>query len=154
MAFRNVGPKSAKQIAASKRNIIKAQAASARVRRGNHRNSISGHYYGSGRAGRKAAKRALYGSHRHGISPVQLQRRQGRLRNRVGRAAVRVGVTAGTLAATYYVTSSPQNRANINARVKNYSQRPKRFKAHYGNLRGMGFSRKFSAKNASGQFFM
>lgn len=125
MAFRG-GVKSAKQIAAAKRNIVKAQAASARARRGRKRSSTSGHTYGTKRSGRKAAKRALYGSRRHGISPTQHMRRRQRTRNKIGRAAGSVALTVGTTAALYYATSSPQNRANINRKAAGYGRRVKR----------------------------
>lgn len=69
---------SARQIAAAKRNIAKAQLASARARKGKKRSSSSMHTYGTGRSGRRATKRALYGSRRHGISPTQYQRRRQR----------------------------------------------------------------------------
>ena len=69
---------SARQLAAARRNIAKAQAASARARKGKKRSSASMHTYGTGRSGRRATKRALYGSRRHGISPTQYQRRRQR----------------------------------------------------------------------------
>lgn len=78
---------SARQIAAAKRNIAKAQLASARARKGKKRSSASMHTYGTGRSGRKATKRALYGSRKHGISPTQYQRRRQRANKWKRRAA-------------------------------------------------------------------
>lgn len=116
--------KSAKQIAASRRNILKAQAASARARRGKGRSKKTGHHYGSGKTGRKNTRRAKYGSVRHGISPTQQLRRNQRTarRKRVANAAFTAGVTAAVL------YSDP----SVRAASKYYGSQAK---VKYGNLR-------------------
>jgi uncharacterized membrane protein YebE (DUF533 family) len=116
--------KTAKQIAAAKRNIVKAQRASADSRRGKSRNVKAGHHYGTGSGGRKNTRRALYGSRRHGISPTQHLRRQQRARKWKNRAAV-VGSAAAigvAVYSNYHKTTSPEQRAKHRAAAKDYAQ--------------------------------
>lgn len=70
--------KSARQIAAARRNIIKAQRASADSRRGKKRSKKSGHHYGTGKTGRRQARINKYGTRRNGISIAQATRRKQR----------------------------------------------------------------------------
>lgn len=69
---------SARQIAAAKRNIKRAQARSAELRRKGYGKDGSSSFYGKGRKGRKAAKRSTYGRKRDGLSIAQQQRRKQR----------------------------------------------------------------------------
>lgn len=112
--------KTAKQIAAAKRNIVKAQRASADSRRGKSRTKTAGHHYGTGRKGRKDTRRALYGSRRHGISPTQHLRRQQRARKWKNRAAI-VGAAAAigaTVYTNYHQSTTPEQRAQHKSRAK------------------------------------
>lgn len=115
--------RSARQIAAAKRNIRKAQLASAAARRGRHRSRTTGHTYGKGRSGRKATKRALYGSRKHGLSPTQALRRKQRAtkwKNR-GKAAVSIATTGAAI----YSALPQQQKNKINAKAKNYANTTK-----------------------------
>ena len=105
--------RSARQIAAAKRNIIKAQAASARARRGKKRSRTTGHTYGKGRKGRKATRRSLYGSRKHGLSPTQYARRRQRANKwkRRGSAAV----SAAMLGTAIYPRLSPADKKRVKA---------------------------------------
>jgi hypothetical protein len=69
---------SARQIAAARRNIKKAQARSAQLRRGGAGRNGTASFYGKGRAGRKAARRSTYGRKKDGLSIAQQQRRRQR----------------------------------------------------------------------------
>ena len=132
--------KTARQIAASKRNIIKAQRVSADSRRGKSRSKTAGHHYGTGKQGRKDTRRALYGSRKHGISPPQYARRQQRARKWKGRAAA-VGAAAAigaTVYANYHQNTTPEQR----------SQHKRRAKATY---RGAKMKVKFRTSGLAGQ---
>lgn len=107
---------SARQRAAAKRNIVKAQLASARARRGKKRSAKSQHTYGTGRKGRKATKRALYGSRKHGISPTQYQRR--RQRNAKWKRRGTYVATAVATAAGVYGGLSPGQKAQAKYAAK------------------------------------
>lgn len=115
--------RSAKQVAAARRNIKIAQAASARSRKGKSKSSASGHHYGTGKTGRKATRLALYGSKKHGISPTQYQRRRQRANKWKGRAAL--AVSAGLTAATLYATMPPQQRQAMKNKIRDHSARMK-----------------------------
>lgn len=146
--------RSARQIAASRRNIAKAQVASARARKGKHRSSVSQHTYGTGRSGRKNAKRALYGSRRHGISPAQYQRRQQRSakwKRRAGYAA-----TAVSLGAVAYSHLDAGTKARINADARDYARAARKSsstaaasKRSYKFNRAAGMSRNKAAKTTA-----
>jgi hypothetical protein len=100
--------RSARQIAAAKRNIKKAQARSAQLRRGGAGKGGSTSFYGKGRAGRKAARRATYGSKKNGLSIAQQQRRRQRT-NKWKRRASFVG-TAITIGAGLYGSTNQTQR--------------------------------------------
>jgi hypothetical protein len=116
--------KTAKQIAASRRNIAKAQVASAAARRGRHRSAASGHAYGTGKTGRRSTRRALYGSRRHGISPVQHQRRTQRANKWKRRVAGATAVGVYGAYATYALTTPQQRRSAAN-KVRDYGSKTK-----------------------------
>ena len=99
---------SARQRAAAKRNIVKAQLASARARRGKKRSDKSQHTYGTGRKGRKGTRRALYGSRKHGISPTQYQRRRQRSAKWKHRGSIAVGTV--TTAVGIYASMTPGHK--------------------------------------------
>lgn len=89
---------SARQIAAARRNIKKAQARSAQLRRGGAGKSGTTSFYGKGRAGRKAARRSTYGRKKDGLSIAQQQRRRQRTNKWKRRAAFTgsaISVSAG-----------------------------------------------------------
>lgn len=115
--------RSARQVAAAKRNIKIAQAASARSRKGKSKSAASGHHYGTGRQGRKATRLALYGSKKHGISPTQYARRRQRANKWKGRAALAASVAL--TGATLYASMPPQQRAALKNKVRDHSARAK-----------------------------
>ena len=142
--------RTARQIAASRRNIVKAQAESARSRRGKKRSRKTGHHYGEGRTGRRQARRNKYGSRKHGISIAQQQRRDRRSaarRRRVGYA-----VTGATLAATAYGSLSPSQKHKVKTKARDYGETAsiyaKGSKMVYKTNRQMGHGRRASAKAA------
>lgn len=145
--------RTARQIAASKRNIAKAQIASARARKGKKRSAKSQHTYGTGRTGRKNTRRALYGSRRHGISPVQYQRRQQRAakwKRRAGYAAT--GVAIGVMA---YNNLDSASKAKLRADARDYGAATrniprygKALKGSYKFNRAAGMGRGAAAKRA------
>ena len=79
--------RSARQIAAARRNIKKAQARSAQLRRGGAGKNGTTSFYGKGRKGRKAARRSTYGRKKDGLSIAQQQRRRQRTNKWKNRAA-------------------------------------------------------------------
>lgn len=91
---------SARQIAAARRNIKKAQARSAQLRRGGAGKGGTTSFYGKGRSGRKAARRSTYGRKKDGLSIAQRQRRRQRA-NTWKRRAMWVGSATATMAGLY-----------------------------------------------------
>lgn len=116
--------KTARQIAASKRNIVKAQIASARSRKGKKRSVAAGHHYGTGKTGRKNTRLALYGSRKHGISPAQYARRKQRANKWKKRALITGAVAAGTFhLVTQYTT--PEEKVKIINKTRDYAHAAK-----------------------------
>lgn len=138
--------RTAKQIAASRRNIIKAQRASADSRRGKKRSNKSGHHYGTGKVGRRQAKINKYGSRRHGISIAQQQRRDKRSRTR--KTVVASAAGAAMVAAKIY-QSDPEMRRSVNAAAKRAKSDANRVRGTYKVFRMAGGSRTTSARVAA-----
>lgn len=144
--------RTARQIAASRRNIVKAQAESARSRRGTHRSKKTGHHYGTGKTGRKQARRNKYGSRKHGISIAQQQRRDRRSSKRKRRAGY--AVTAAGIAVTAYGQLNPHQKAKIHVKAKDYAMRPTRAKNNYKFGRQVfGETRKQASRRARNSLF-
>ena len=145
--------RTARQLAASRRNIVKAQQASANSRRGKKRSNKSGHHYGTGKVGRKQARRNKYGSRKHGISIAQQTRRDRRARK-----YKRAGSVAFAVAATgigVYSQLSPAQKSAVKQRVKSaprdFKWGSKESKMVYNVNRQMGHNRRKSAR-ASARF--
>lgn len=138
--------KTAKQIAASRRNIIKAQRASAASRRGKSRSKKAGHHYGEGRTGRKQAKINKYGSRKHGISIAQQTRRDKRSRNRK-RAASTV-IAGGVIAAkaAYVYKTNPDMKRSVDTAARRAKSNANRARGTYKVNRMAGESRRRSAE--------
>lgn len=143
--------KTARQIAAAKRNIVKAQAASARSRKGKSRSKQTGHHYGTGRQGRRATKRALYGSRRHGISPTQAVRRKGRYKKT--KIVAKNVAAAAVVGAVAYANLSPMQRSRLKSdygHVKAQARNTARgTRGTYYVNRQMGVNRRKSAGAAA-----
>ena len=107
--------RTARQIAAAKRNIKKAQARSAQLRRGGAGRGGSTSFYGKGRAGRKAARRSTYGSKRNGLSIAQQQRRRQRT-NKWKRRGAFLG-TALTVGAGLWGSMDATQKASVKRSV-------------------------------------
>ena len=103
---------SARQIAAARRNIKKAQARSAQLRRKGYGKNGNTAFYGKGRAGRKAARRSTYGRKRDGLSIAQQQRRRQRT-NKWKRRAAFTGTALATGAGLW---------ANLNQTQREYAK--------------------------------
>jgi hypothetical protein len=133
--------RTAKQIAASKRNIIAAQRASAASRRGKKRSTKAGHHYGTGKTGRRQARINKYGSRKHGISIAQQTRRDKRSRKykKAGATAVAGGVFAVKAAMIY--RQNPEVKKSVDTAAK----RAKSTKRMYKTSRMVGRTRKQSA---------
>jgi len=150
--------RTARQLAASRRNIVAAQRASAASRRGKKRSVKTGHHYGTGRTGRKTARRAKYGSKKHGISIAQQQRRDKRSRRRKNALAggLAVASTAAAVYSNYHQNTTKQQRANHKRKVKeagrDFARRPKTAKMVYNMNRQLGRNRRTSARGASSAF--
>lgn len=115
--------------------LRKAQLASAAARRGHHRSRTTGHTYGKGRSGRKSTKRALYGSRRHGISPVQHERRRQRTRKWKNRGSA--ALTVATTGLAVYSALPQQQKAKVNAKATHYAKTTKtKVKYHTSGLSG------------------
>lgn len=144
--------KTARQIAAARRNIVKAQKASADSRRGKSRSRKSGHHYGTGKTGRRQAKRNKYGSRKHGISIAQQTRRDRRSRKWKNRGAVAfsVATTGAAIYGSYHSNTSPGQRAANKKRVKqagkDFRNAPSSAKLGYRTGRQVRMSRRNSAK--------
>ena len=107
---------SARQIAAARRNIKKAQARSAQLRRKGYGKNGNSSFYGKGRSGRKAARRSTYGRKRDGLSIAQQQRRRQRA-NKWKRRAAFVG-TAAAFSAGVWNQASPAQKAQAKYAAK------------------------------------
>lgn len=109
---------SARQIAAAKRNIVKAQARSAQLRRKGYGKGKDGSksFYGKGRKGRKAARHSTYGRKRDGLSIAQQQRRRQRT-NKWKRRAAFVG-SAVAVGAGLYGNLNQQQQAQVRHAAK------------------------------------
>jgi hypothetical protein len=119
MAF-GKGPKTARQVAASRRNIVAAQRRSAELRRGGAGKGGSTNFYGKGRSGRKAARRSKYGQKKHGLSIAQTQRRKQRA-NKYKRIAS--GAASGAaLGLAAYSQLSPMQQQKVKATSKHYAK--------------------------------
>lgn len=142
--------RTAKQIAASRRNIIKAQRASADSRRGKKRSKKSGHHYGTGKTGRRQARRNKYGSRRHGISIAQQTRRDQRSRKR--KAVASAAVAGGVLAVKAYglYKSNPEVKRSVDTAARRAKSDANRVKSTYKINRMAGSSRGKSARKAAG----
>lgn len=108
--------KTARQIAAARRNIKKAQARSAQLRRKGYGKDGNTAFYGKGRKGRKAARRSTYGRKRDGLSIAQQQRRRQRA-NKWKRRAAFVG-TAATVGAGLWGNMDAAQKANAKRAAK------------------------------------
>lgn len=98
--------------------LHKAQMASAAKRRG-HGNTRYTHYYGTGIKGWRNARRATYGSRRHGLSIAQQKRRRARM-NKWARRGGKAIALAGMAYTGYKMLPQPvQNAAK--ARAKDYA---------------------------------
>lgn len=134
MAF-GKGPKTARQIAASRRNIQAAQRRSAELRRGGAGKGGSTNFYGTGRAGRRAAKYSTYGQKKHGLSIAQQQRRRQRT-NKYKNIARGAATVAGVGIAAYGSLNSTQKQ-RVNATAKNYAHTTKtKMKYHTSGMAG------------------
>jgi len=123
MAF-GKGPKTARQIAASKRNIVMEQRRSAELRRMGYGAAGSTNFYGTGRQGRRAARRSTYGQRKHGLSIAQQTRRKQRRQKWAGRVSKTAALGAGA-AYVYMQSTHPYQRSKHKAQVKNYGLRIK-----------------------------
>lgn len=145
--------RTARQIAASRRNIVAAQRASAASRRGKSRSKKTGHHYGTGKTGRRQARINKYGSRKHGISIAQQTRRDRRSRRRKNAAAVAfsVATTGAALYGNYHSSTTASQRAGHRRKVKqasnDFAKRGKQTKMVYKMHRQMGQSRAGSARN-------
>lgn len=111
--------RSARQVAAARRNIVKAQRASAASRRGKKRSKATGHHYGKGKTGRRQSRTNTYGKKRHGLSIAQQTRRKQRSnrRKRVASGAL----TAVATGVAVYGNLSPSQKG----KVKDYGRTAK-----------------------------
>lgn len=141
--------RTAKQIAASRRNIIKAQRASAASRRGKKRSKKSGHHYGTGKTGRRQARINKYGSRKHGISIAQQTRRDKRSRKRkaVASAVIAGGVVAIKAAAIY--KTDPNVKRSVDAAARRAKSEARNARTTYSTNRQLGVSRRKSARAAA-----
>ena len=146
---------SAKQRAAAKRNIVKAQRRSAELRRSGHGKNGSTNFYGKGRKGRKAAKRSAYGQRKHGLSIAQRDRRKARRKKYTNAAAKTIGA-AGTAFAVYSTLYPEHSKATQKKAVAKGAKAGRDFKntaqgakMTYKVNRTMGHTRKNSAKGAT-----
>ena len=130
--------KTAKQIAASRRNIVKAQRRSAELRRGGAGKDGTTAFYGKGRKGRKAAKRSTYGRKKDGLSIAQQQRRRQRSnkRKRIASTAVS-GVAFAVTAASIYKTN-PDVKRSVDVAAKRAKSAAQSAKTQYQYKTGIG----------------
>lgn len=142
--------RTARQIAAARRNIVKAQRASAESRRGKSRSKKTGHHYGKGKVGRRQSRINTYGKKRHGLSIAQQTRRKQRANKWKRRAGV-VASTAATGAALY-AGLSPGQKAQFKQKTRDYGENVRIYtkgsKMVYKVNRQMGHSRRKSAAGA------
>lgn len=140
--------RTARQIAASRRNIVKAQRRSAELRRRGAGKNGSASFYGKGRKGRKAAKLATYGRRRDGLSVSQRHRRA----QRSARRSAKIGVvlTGAAIAASVY-GSNTNVQKSVNKTARRAKNTVKGHKMVYDFNRVTGSSRAKSAK-ATAQF--
>lgn len=138
--------RTARQIAASRRNIIIAQRVSADSRRGKKRSNKSGHHYGTGKVGRRQAKINKYGSRKHGISIAQQTRRDKRSRNRK-RVATAVG--GAVMVGTHIYMNNPEVKRSVDTAARRARADANRAKGTYKINRMAGSSRTSSAKRAA-----
>ena len=123
--------RSARQIAAARRNIKKAQARSAQLRRGGAGKGGTTSFCGKGRKGRKAARRSTYGRKKDGLSIAQQQRRRQRT-NKWKRRAAWVGSATATMAGLYGSLDS-QTKAQARYKAKSGLNSVKtKYKYHTG----------------------
>ena len=146
----------AKQRAAAKRNIVKAQRRSAELRRAGHGKGKNGSstFYGKGRKGRRAARKSTYGTKRHGLSIAQQQRRKQRA-NKWKRRAGLVATAATTGAAVYtslYPEHAKKTKAKVAMKTRDYGEnvhiQARATRMTYKVNRTMGHSRATSARAA------
>lgn len=144
-----------KGTARQKAALRKAQLRSAELRRQGHGKGGSTNFYGTGKSGRKAARRSTYGQRKHGLSIAQQQRRKQRA-NKWKRRGAAVVSTAATGAAIYSQVTTPAQRRAHKTKVKtkardygeNVSVSARGAKMVYKVNRQMGHGRTKSAKAA------
>lgn len=138
--------RTARQIAASKRNIVAAQRRSAQLRKGKSFSKKTGHYYGTGKTGRRQARINKYGSRRHGISIAQQQRRDKRSNRRK-----RIAMSGATLAvaAHHIYKANPEVQKSLKTAAKDAKVRANRAKGTYKINRMSGSNRATSTKRAA-----
>lgn len=136
MAIRKA--RTARQIAASRRNIVAAQRRSAQLRRGGAGKQGTTSFYGKGRKGRKAAKASKYGNKKDGLSIAQTQRRRQRSNRRknVARTAIAGGVFAANAVAVY--KQNPEVKRSVDVAAKRAKTAAKSAKTQYTYRTGVG----------------
>ncbi len=128
--------RTARQIAASRRNIVLAQKRSAQLRKGKSFSKKTGHYYGAGKTGRKQAKINKYGSRKHGISIAQQQRRRQRTNRRKAIVSTAVsGVGVAVYAHSVY-KNNPDVKRSVDTAARDAKTRARKAKSHANRARG------------------
>lgn len=147
MAIRKA--RTARQIAASRRNIVAAQKRSAALRRGGAGKNGNTAFYGKGRSGRKAAKRSTYGRKKDGLSIAQQQRRRQRSNKR--KRVVSTAISAGSVAvaAHHIYKTNPDVKRSVNVAKKRAKSEARNVKQSYDIGRAFGQSKPRSAKFAA-----
>lgn len=115
--------------AARRAALARAQKRSAQLRRKGAGKNGSRNFYGKGRKGRKAARKATYGDKRHGLSISQQRRRKTRSNKwkRRGRTAM----TGAVAAAVVY-----KNNPNVQKSVKKAAKRAKQYARNASRVKG------------------
>lgn len=144
--------RTARQIAASRRNIILAQKRSAELRRRGAGKHGSQSFYGKGHSGRKAAKLSTYGRKRDGLSIAQQQRRRQRSNRRKRAVSVAISGATVAVAAHHIYKTDPMVKKSVDTAASRARSQARRARSANNNrkakrhLKKMGYGQRTKMK--------